>query len=714
MILRPFHFRPSVAPSPSVMRAAAIRPASLVIFLVLCLSLLFPGVTAAQSPGDRELLYSSYFGGDGFALDVGYGIATDAAGATYIAGVTGSEDFPIANAAQPVNPGEFSGFVAKFDPDGTLAYSTYLGGSGVDQIESVAVDDAGRAWVTGYTRSIDFPVTADAFQVVPGGGNSADAFLARYGPAGELEYATYLGGLGWDRAMELVLGRDGYVYITGFTGSVNFPVVDAFQPIKSLTGDDAFLTKFSPTGAVVYSTYLGGSSTEVGEGLAVDAQGSPHVTGITLSTDFPTRDAVQPEPASGGDAFVTKLTPDGSELVYSTYFGGTSGDNAQDVAVDDHGNAYATGLTRSTNFPTTSTAPQPLAQGAFDAFALKLDSAGGLAYSTYVGGTRSEHGKAVAVDDSGAAYLTGETSSSNFPVASPIQAVLGNASGRDAYVTKLDPDGTKFVFSSFLGGRGEDSGAHIDLAADDSILLTGFTTSDDFPLAGDPFQSSLRGRIDAIRVLISPELTPINASFTERSARSGQYSDQTLFEARLTDSGGNPISEAEVTFELAGEESSRGFTASTDEDGIASVAPTLEEKPGPFQLIARYAGDGDRSSSTDTTSFTVEKEDTDVALAVSGRAQNMTLEARLSDRDTPSDGISRRTIDFYSDGELIGSEETDEVGASTTPVPPEHRGANRTYEAVFEGDDFYLGSSDTRLGKGGEDDGFADPRLLFI
>ena len=200
----------------------------------------------------------------------------------------------------------------------------------------------------------------------------------------------------------------------------------------------------------------------------------------------------------------------------------------------------------------------------------------------------------------------------------------------------------------------------------------------------------------------SPAPDTTEVVFTADSENSGQHTDETLFEARLADSAGDPVVGATLTFTLTGEESSRDFTATTDPDGVASVTPTLTEKPGPYQLTVRYDGDDERAPSVSTTGFVVASEDSDTELTVEGTGNEMSFKARLSDLDAPSAGIAGRTIDFYSDGELIGSEQTDSNGAAAVAVPPGHRGANRTYEAVFAGDDFYRASSDARPGQGGE------------
>lgn len=670
----------------------------LIAAVALAGSLLSNPATASEAPADLDLLYSSYMGGsDG--LEVGYATATDATGAIYVAGATSSSDFPIVNAAQPQDPGNVNGFVAKFAADGTLLYSTFLGGNNVDQIDSIAIDTTGRAWVTGYTRSANFPVTSDAFQATHGAGDS-DAFVARYSPSGDLEYSTFLGGRGWDRATELVVDDVGDVYVTGVTGSVDFPTAHALQPTKSLFGDDAFLTKLTSSGRVVYSTYFGGGANEFGEGVAVDAQRRPYLTGITMSPDFPTNDPVGPiyVPGVGGsttaEAYVARLSSSGTELEYSTVFGGEKGENGQDVVVDDAGNAYVTGLTESRSFPTTAGAFQPTAPGgAFDAFAVKLSPEGKTVYSTYLGGSGYDHGHSVAVDDRGVLYLSGTTASPNFPTAAAFQPIHGggNIQGRDGYVAMLDPAGAELFFSSFLGGSGEE-GAYLDLDDSGSLLLTGHTTSTNFPLAGSAAQTTLNGRIDVFRAVLGPPgvASSPQITFTDRSASSGQYSDAVTLEAQLTDGSGVPLSGRELTFELAGLGSSRTFTAST-QDGLATVTPTLTEQPGDYTISVIYEGP-ERSASANVP-FVVEKEDSALTLSTEGKGKGRTLTARISHLDSPDSGIEGRKIEFYADGELLGSAVTEASGTATLDVPPRYRGGNHDFAATFDGDDYYRPSS---------------------
>src|SRR5216684_529995 len=237
----------------------------------------------------------------------------------------------------------------------------------------------------------------------------------------------------------------------------------AFQ--TTLRGQaDACVTKVNPTGStLVYSTYLGGNGDDGGGGIAVDSSGNAHVAGVTNSADFPTTLAAFQTASGGGisDVFVTKLNPTGAGLVYSTYLGGGGYDNSGAIVVDSAGNAYVSGVTMSTNFPTTLGAFQAsFGGGTVDAFVTKLNPTGvALVYSTYLGGSGDDQGNGIAIDAAGNAYVTGETSSINFPTANPIQPTLAGSS--DAFVTKVNPTGSGLVYSTYLGGSAQDLGVKI-------------------------------------------------------------------------------------------------------------------------------------------------------------------------------------------------------------------------------------------------------------
>jgi hypothetical protein len=382
-------------------------------------------VTKIAADGSA-LLYSTYLGGSGD--DEGHGIAVDAAGNAYVTGVSSSSDFPTVNALQPAYGGGRDAFVTKIAADGSaLLYSTYLGGSNGDYGSAIAVDAAGNAYVTGTTSSSDFPTT-NAFQ--PALAGPVNAFVTKINADGSaLVYSTYLGGSGNDYGTGIAVDGDGNAYVTGYTTSRDFPTANALQPAfgGGVHEGDAFVTKIAADGsALLFSTYLGGSDDDAGEGLAVDADGNAYVTGYTLSSDFPTANAFQPALAGTVNAFVTKVAADGSALLYSTYLGGKSADFGTAIIVDGVGNAYVTGFTSSPNFPTVNAFQPAYGGGVGDAFVAKITTDGSaLVYSSYLGGRSDDDGYGIAVDAAGNAYVTGDTTSDNFPTVNPLQVMLG-------------------------------------------------------------------------------------------------------------------------------------------------------------------------------------------------------------------------------------------------------------------------------------------------
>ena len=310
--------------------------------------------------------------------------------------------------------------------DPVLSYSTYLGGSNLDETDGIAVDASGNVYVVGSTDSPNFPTAPGVVQATFGG---TDVFVAKLNPTGTaLVYTTFLGGSGLDIEADIAVDASGNVYVTGTTFSTNFPTTPGvFQPTYGGTGSDpgsgqggdAFVAKLSPTGAaLVYATYLGGSGDDTTTGgLAIDAAGNAYVTGGTNSIDFPATPGVVGPTISGiTDAFVAKLTPTGTALAFATYLGGSDVEGGGDIAVDASGNVYVTGTTSSTNFPTTPGVFQPTFGGVEDAFVAKLTPTGAaLVYATYLGGNNRDWGNGLAVDENGNAYVAGQTNSTNFP-----------------------------------------------------------------------------------------------------------------------------------------------------------------------------------------------------------------------------------------------------------------------------------------------------------
>jgi Beta-propeller repeat/Abnormal spindle-like microcephaly-assoc'd, ASPM-SPD-2-Hydin len=436
------------------------------------------------------LIYSTYLGGSGY--DVGLGIAVDSSGNAYVTGYTTSANFPTKNPLQPANGGgsEEDAFVLKLNASGSaLIYSTYLGGSSIDQGFGIAVDSEGDAYVTGYAGSTNFPVTRGAFQTVGG------VFVTKLNPAGSaLVYSTLFGS---GEGQGIAVDSSGNAYVTGYTGSANFPTMNPLQPAYG-GNDDAFVTEINPAGtALVYSTYLGGSGIDSGQGIAVDSSGSAYVTGYTSSFDFPTVNPLQAANAGGPyahvDAFIAKVDPSGSALVYSTYLGGTGRDTGFGIAVDSSGDAYVAGETSSKNFPTTPGALRIDSNGNQDSFVTKINPAGSaLVYSTYLGGSSLNEALGIALDSSGNAYVTGYTASVNFPTANPFQPAYGGGSF-DAFMAEINPSGSALIHSSYLGGISEDGGQSIAVDSSGNAYVTGLTESNNFPVTSGAFQKACNG-----------------------------------------------------------------------------------------------------------------------------------------------------------------------------------------------------------------------------
>ena len=391
--------------------------------------------------------------------------------------------------------------------DPTLAFSTFLGGSGMDRGDGIAVDASGNAYITGNTFSSNFPVTPGAFQTQKAGIGESDAFVTKMNATGTaLIYSTYFGGSNRDAGNDIALDSAGNAYITGLTDSSDLPTTPgAFRTSPVLSDEfDSFAMKLNATGtALVYSTYVGPISAS---GIAVDAAGNAYLTGQANADHPTTPGAFQTTPGGSSDAFVTKLNSTGTALVYSTFLGGSGFDFGSEIAIDSAGNAYVTGQAQ-VGFPVTAGAFQTVFNGGSDAFVTKLNSTGtALIYSTFLGGGGTDNGVGVAINAAGNAYVTGVTDSSNFPVTAG--AFQGSkAAGQDAFVAELNVAGNALAYSTFLGGDGNDFGNDIAVDTAGNASVAGLTGSTDFPTTADAIQSAYAGNNDGF-------VTRVNASGT--------------------------------------------------------------------------------------------------------------------------------------------------------------------------------------------------------
>ncbi|MFH0732787.1 MAG: SBBP repeat-containing protein [Candidatus Omnitrophota bacterium] len=459
-------------------------------------------VTKFNSTG-TALTYSTLIGGSG--NDYGRGIAIDAAGNAYVTGYTGSTNFPTLNPYQANNGGGYDVFVTKFNSTGTaLTYSTFIGGSGDDYGYGIVIDSpGGNAYITGYTAdaATDYPTTVGAYDRTHNGGN--DVFVTKLNSTGTaLTYSTLLGGGNGDYGFAMRVDSSGNIYITGYTSSSDYPTTAGAYDQTHNNFHDAFVTKLNATGtAIIYSTFIGGSYTDRGRGIAIDSSGNAYITGDTFSDDFPTTSGAYDPTVNGWiDVFVTKLNSTGTALVYSTYIGGSGGtDRGYAIAVDTSGCAYITGYGTG-GYPTTAGAYDTVYNGSVDAFITKLNAAGSaLTYSTYLGGSGQDYGLAIAVDSSGCAYITGRTAdaATDYPITGGAYDQWQNGNV-DAFVTKINSTGTTLVYSTFLGGGGDDYGYAIAIDSSGNAYITGYTADAgiDYPTTGGAYDEIHNGSND--------------------------------------------------------------------------------------------------------------------------------------------------------------------------------------------------------------------------
>ncbi|HST52114.1 MAG TPA: FG-GAP-like repeat-containing protein [Pyrinomonadaceae bacterium] len=448
---------------------------------------------------DPVLSYSTFIG-TGRSLSV----AVDSFGDAYVAGDTTATTFPTTTGALQTTHGASSdAFVTKMNATGTsLIYSTFLGGDSDEQGNGIAVDAKGNAYVALQTDSDDLAVVNGFKNDQPVG----DGYLAKLDPKGAtLLYSTYLGGNNTDSANAVAVDSAGNAYVAGFAKSSDLLTTPAPASTFHNTLDgsqDAFLVKINTraTGAAsfVYGTFLGGGGgADDARSVAVDFAGRAVVCGVTNSSDFPLQSAAQNALDGTSDGFVTKMNASGTAPVFSTYLGGNGTDEADGIAVDAAGNSYVASETASTDFPTAGSPAQPaFGGGTFDIAVTKFTTAGAISYSTFAGGsgndiTPTSGSSCIAVDSHGDAVVTGETTSSNFPVVNASQSAL--SSGQDMFVTKLNPAGSQFIYSTYLGGNGQDTAAAVALDSFGNAYVVGDTFSANFPTTTGAFDTTSTG-----------------------------------------------------------------------------------------------------------------------------------------------------------------------------------------------------------------------------
>ena len=578
---------------------------------------------------DPVLAYSTYLapnGPGGFGGNFLLGMTVDHNGCAYLTGYAQTYFPTTGGSFQPsrASSSQYVAVVTKMNPGGTaLIYSTYLGGPDVPGApvgggsagNSVAVDQAGNAYVAGFTYLSFFPVTSGAFQTinknpsVPGTG-----FATKLNPSGSgLIYSTYLGGSAFDQPNHIAVDASGNAYIAGSADSTDFPVTSGAYQISnnaSSGNSTGFVAKLNATGtALIYSTYLGGSVTDTMESLYVDRAGHAFVTGQTSSPDFPTTAGAFQTSAPGLGAntlaaFVTKLDVAGSALLFSTFLTSTSPsspasyDGGYGIAADDAGNVYVAGSVVGTGFPTTAGAFQSVSMSNSTGFVTKLNSSGSaLVYSTFLGGSEGSYPEPLAVDDSGNAYVAGVTLASDFPVTSDAfqKTNMGGATG-NGFFTELNVSGSALVYSSYLGGAYSDCSA---LALDglNNAYVAGFAQGN-FPTTPGAFQAQGGGGF-----ISKFALNGVTSTALSSSANPQVVGEPVTFTAQVTPKSGSGIPSGIVGFVEDGKVFAHGTL-----DGTGSASYTTSSlSPGNHAIVASYEGaPGSYSSSNGVLSQVID------------------------------------------------------------------------------------------------------------
>ncbi|MBS1825178.1 MAG: SBBP repeat-containing protein [Acidobacteria bacterium] len=444
-------------------------------------------LAAAQ---DKRLVFSTYHGGD--RNDDAVSAAVDAAGYIYVTGETESRDLkadPVGG--KPLTAAVFKAYLTKYAPSGKdVVWRKLIGGASNTVTHAVALDRDGGVFVAGTTGARDLPLM-NPVQDKQTGLNIA--FLMKFSAAGELVFSTYFGGERNEEGLALAVDSQGSVYLAGRASSSNLPVKNALQPQMAGGGQDGFIAKYSPDGgkyALAYATYFGGTmGTDNIYAIAVGPDDSLYLTGDTMSPGLATAEAYIGKPVSYS-SFLAKLTPAGDKVAYFTYVGWAGGyTSARALAVDGDGRAYVGGDTTSKQLAVTPGAIQPgFAGGLRDAFLLRVNAAGTAAeYLTYLGGSTrgaadpDETVASLQLDSHGHVYVTGETSSPDFPGRRVVQATHGGA--QDAYVMRLDLDNPQIIYSTFWGGQKKEGGLALALGPGENATLVGVSYSEDLPVA---------------------------------------------------------------------------------------------------------------------------------------------------------------------------------------------------------------------------------------
>jgi hypothetical protein len=461
---------------------------------ILLLMSLTCGLTWAEEP---SLAWSTFLGGNSY--EVAHALALDSLANPVLAGWTLSSDFPTTPGAYDRTfNGNHDVFVAALSASGSaLLWSTFLGGSSYEDAHTLALDSLGNPVLAGRTLSSDFPTTPGAYDRTYNGNH--DVFVAILSASGSaLLWSTFLGGSEGDSVCGLVLDSSGNPVVAGYTLSSDFPKTPGAYDQTYNGAEDVFVSRLSASGdALLWSTFLGGSGSDVGSDLALDSLENPVVMGYTLSSDFPKTPGAYDQTYNGShDVFVSRLSASGSALLWSTFLGGGGSDVGSALALDSSGSPVVMGYTLSSDFPKTPGAYDQTYNGAEDVFISRLSASGdALLWSTFLGGSGSDVGSGLALNPSGNAVVTGYTLSSDFPKTPGAYDQTYNGA-EDVFVSRLSASGDALLWSTFLGGSGSDVGSALALDPSGNAVVTGYTLSSDFPKTPGAYDQTYNGGHD--------------------------------------------------------------------------------------------------------------------------------------------------------------------------------------------------------------------------
>ena len=618
---------------------------------------------------DPVLAYSTYFGGTNSEFAVV--AAADASGNAYVGGLTISTDFPLtAGAFQSINYAEATNavstaFVSKFNASGTaLLYSTFLGGNAIadtlheqgDYVHGLAIDSSGNAYVTGWTYSSDFPITAGAYQTTnePASLELATGFVTKLNPSGTgLVYSTYLGGNVLDEPNSIAVNPSGDAFVSGVTFSSNFPttagVIQTINNSAAVNGFNAFVTKLNPAGSgLIYSTYLGGGSTYgsvIGSiywtnPIAIDSAGDAYVAGYTDSGDFPvTAGAYQTKNNGSFNVTISKLNPTATALLYSTYLGGNTNSVSEGLAIDSAGNAYVAGYTSDTDFPVTTGAFQTVnkadtntttsADANNNGFVTKINATGtALVYSTYLGGSTGpwggDHIYSLALDSSNDVYVAGGAMSSDFPVTSNAYQPTNHGASHccdyvtytsNGFLTEFNPAGTALIYSTYLGGSGTqnpdgpggygDEAYYVALGPKQNAYMVGYTSSSNFPITADAFETKYTSQQNTGFVadfdMGAAPATAESVTTLTASANPVVPGTAVTFTAAVVPASGTAVPTGNVVFSV--DEETAATVALTSSGKASYTTSTLPA--GEHYVLASYGGSSTFAASGDGFNETI-------------------------------------------------------------------------------------------------------------